>query len=270
MSAVSTDNSSMPDALVSLEISAGVATLCLRNGPKHNSLTLDLLKQLNACLSEIAEAAKQSPLNAVVLQAEGRSFSTGGDLKAFYQNIDNIETYAQNIVGQLNRAIMQMLRLPMPIISRVQGPVTGGSFGFILASDFVVMAESAFFAPYYVDVGFAPDGGWAAILPERIGCMRAKEVQFLNQHIDASTALEWGLVTKVAASEKLDEQIEQWLSTLSSKVGSSITATKRGILNEARLLNVQRALEEERKEFVKQVKTPEAKRGMALFLRQFS
>ncbi len=251
---------------VTLQMSDDVATIVLRNGAKHNSLTRPLLEQLNRCLSEVSS---RKDLSAVVIQAEGRSFSTGGDIKAFYENIDDIENYSRNLVGLLNQAIMQMLRLSTPIITRVQGPVTGGSFGLVLASDLVVMADSAFIAPYYVDVGFAPDGGWVAILPDRIGQSRAKEVQFLNSHINASTALSWGLVNKVAPKENLDTQVEDWTTTLQTKVSSSVRATKRGIQNEALLSRYQNALDNELIEFIKLAKTPEAKAGMEKFLSQF-
>lgn len=253
--------------LVRLDIDNGIATIVLQNGAKHNSLTLPVLEQLNHCLSEISHV---DDLTAVVLKAEGRSFSTGGDVKAFYKNIDDIENYSRNLVGLLNQAIMQMLRLSAPIICRVQGPVTGGSFGLILASDMVVMAETAFFAPYYVDVGFAPDGGWVAILPDRIGQNRAKEVQFLNQHIDARTALNWGLVNKVSPPKDLDSQVASWISTLQTKVATSVSATKRGIQNEALLSRYEKALDDERTEFIKLVQKPQTKLGMEKFLRQFS
>lgn len=253
--------------LVRLDIDNGIATIVLQNGAKHNSLTLPLLEQLNNCLSEVSNT---NDLSAVVLKAEGRSFSTGGDVKAFYKNIDDIENYSRNIVGLLNQAIMQMLRLSTPIIARIQGPVTGGSFGLILASDMVVMADTAFIAPYYVDVGFAPDGGWVAMLPDRIGQNRAKEVQFLNQHIDAKTALSWGLVNKVSSLRDLDAQVASWTSTLQAKVAASVSATKSGILNETLLSRYEKALDDERTEFIKLVKMPKTKLGMEKFLHQFS
>ncbi len=254
------------DDYVTLELSDDVATIVLRNGAKHNSLTLPLLEQLNRCLSDVS---RRKDLSAIVIQAEGRSFSTGGDIKAFYENIDDIENYSRSIVGLLNQAIMQMLRLATPIIARVQGPVTGGSFGLVLASDLVVIADSAFIAPYYVDVGFAPDGGWVAMLPDRIGQSRAKEVQFLNSHINADTALRWGLANSVTPKENLDDQVTLWVTTLQTKVRTSVQATKLGIQNEAFLSHCQNALDNELIEFIRLAKTPEAKIGMKKFLSQF-
>lgn len=254
------------DDFVTLDLSDDVATIVLRNGSKHNCLTRPLLEQLNRCLREVS---KREDLCAIVIQAEGRSFSTGGDIKAFYENIDDIENYSRSIVGLLNQAIMQMLRLSTPIIARVQGPVTGGSFGLVLASDLVVMADSAFIAPYYVDVGFAPDGGWVAMLPDRIGHSRAKEVQFLNRHINADTALGWGLANAVTSRENLDAQVKLWITILQTKVRTSVQATKRGIQNEAFLSRCQNALDNELIEFIRLAKTPEAKIGMKKFLNQF-
>ncbi|MFL0801706.1 MAG: enoyl-CoA hydratase/isomerase family protein [Agarilytica sp.] len=255
------------EELVKLELSDDIATITLNNPGRHNSLTIDLLKQLNERLEKLT---RNNAVKILILQAEGRSFSTGGDIKAFYAHADTILDYSQEIVGLLNQSILHMLRLPVPILTKIQGPVTGGSFGFVLASDLVVMDDSAFFAPYYVDVGFAPDGGWSAILPDRIGHNRAKAIQLLNTRIDSATALEWGLVTATCNNSALDSQINTWITTLREKVEQSLVATKQGINTAALIERYQRGLEEERQAFIKLASTPEAKQGMENFLSQFS
>ncbi len=249
--------------LVKLEINTDVATIVFQNALRHNCLTTDFLQQFLTCLQT---AKNTSELRAIIIKAEGRSFSTGGDLRAFYEHYDTIEAYSHKIVGLLNQTIMEMLQSDTPIISRVHGPATGGSFGFILASDLVVMADNAFFAPYYVDVGFAPDGGWTAILPERIGEHRAKSVQLLNTHIKADLALSWGLVDHVDSVDALDQHIDHWLNILRSKVTHETSFTKRNILDKSRLKHYQEKLEQERRFFIEAIIKPETKQGIAQFL----
>ncbi|MFX5937574.1 enoyl-CoA hydratase/isomerase family protein, partial [Acinetobacter baumannii] len=81
--------------------------------------------------------------------------------------------YAAALIGALTAVILRLLDLPCPLITALAGPVTGGSCGLVFTADLVVMGPRAFIQPYYVDVGFAPDGGWTALLPERIGPARA-------------------------------------------------------------------------------------------------
>ncbi len=260
-------NKNNNEGLVTLEVCGDIATITLNNPERHNSLTIELLKQLNDRL-EILSA--NSTVDILILKAKGRSFSTGGDINAFNAHADTIKDYSQEIVGLLNQSIIQMLCLPVPILTKIQGPVTGGSFGFVLASDLVAMDDSAFFAPYYVDVGFAPDGGWSAILPDRIGHHRAKAIQLLNTRIDATTALELGLVTATGHSDTLEPKIDEWIDTLRGKVGQALVATKQGVNTPELIERYQQGLENERQAFIKLAATPEAKRGMEKFLSQFS
>ncbi len=266
-SPLATHNKNNKEELVTLEVCGEIAKITLNNPDRHNSLTIKLLKTLNQHLEYISA---HHTVKILVLQAQGRSFSTGGDISAFNAHADTIQDYSQEIVGLLNQSIMQMLCLPVPILTKIQGPVTGGSFGFVLASDLVAMDDSAFFAPYYVDVGFAPDGGWSAILPDRIGHQRAKAVQLLNSRIDAKTALEWGLVTVTCKSSTLETQIEEWTQTLSGKVYQALVATKQRVNTPELIERYRHGLEEERQAFIKLASTPEAKQGMEEFLSQFS
>ncbi len=255
------------EGLVNLKVCDDIAYITLNNPNRHNSLTIPLLKTFNEYLESLYA---HDTVKIVVLQAEGRSFSTGGDINAFNVHVDTIHDYSQEIVGLLNQSIIHMLCLPTPILTKIQGPVTGGSFGFVLASDLVVMDDSAFFAPYYVDVGFAPDGGWSAILPDRIGHHRAKAIQLLNSRIDAESACEWGLVTATCDSDALDTQIDTWVETLRGKINQSLVATKQRVNTPELIERYKTSLEDERKMFIKLVGTQEAKRGMEKFLSQFS
>ncbi|MCW5773994.1 MAG: enoyl-CoA hydratase/isomerase family protein, partial [Rhodospirillaceae bacterium] len=163
-------------ALTTLCVKDGVGRITLNRPARHNSLIPELLESLER------DIAASAGLGAVVLAANGRSFSTGGDVAAFHTQTEiDRPAYSARIVGALNRVILALFDLPMPVIGRVQGPVTGGSLGLVLACDLVAVTPAAFFQPYYVDVGFSPDGGWTAILPDRIGPARAREVQLLNQ-----------------------------------------------------------------------------------------
>jgi hypothetical protein len=124
--------------LVLLDRSGPVAILTLNRPERHNSLVPPLLHEMLAALETIRT---QSAARAVVLQANSRSFSTGGDVRGFYNHIDALETYANTIVGLLNRVILALLDLPVPIVAAVHGIVTGGSLGLVLAADIVDFLE---------------------------------------------------------------------------------------------------------------------------------
>ena len=142
-----------------LDLDPPIGRLTLNRPTRHNSLVPDLLRQLLDGLDRIAGLAD---LGAVVLEASGASFSTGGDLQGFADHLDTLPAYADEVVGLLHQTMLAMQDLPLPIVAAVQGPVSGGSLGLVLAADMVLVSGRASFTPYYSQVGFSPDGGWTA------------------------------------------------------------------------------------------------------------
>jgi 2-(1,2-epoxy-1,2-dihydrophenyl)acetyl-CoA isomerase len=242
-----------------LQTANGVARLTLNRPDRHNSLVPALLDSLNADLDRLAA---MRDLRAVVLQGNGRSFSTGGDVAGFHAvPRGRRRAYAQGLVGSLNRAILGLLRLPVPVIARIHGPLTGGSLGLLLASDLSAITPQAFIQPYYTTVGFSPDGGWTALLPARIGAARAREIQLLNRRLSAQEALELGIVSACVAPDALDATIDGWLDRLTAMLPQSMARTKALLAADCAA-----ALEAELQQFLEQIDSEEADAGMARFL----
>ena len=156
----------MTESLVRQARDGDVAIVTLNRPARHNALVPELLTALLAALDDVAAGDAA----ALVLASEGRSFSTGGDLSGFLEHRESIGAYAERLVGLLNEVILALHRLPFPTVCAVSGQVCGGSLGLLLACDRVVMQQDAGIAPWYRAVGFSPDGGWAAMLPEVIFC----------------------------------------------------------------------------------------------------
>ncbi|MCI0476326.1 MAG: enoyl-CoA hydratase/isomerase family protein, partial [Anaerolineales bacterium] len=115
-------------ALVLIEREGAIATLTLNRVERHNSLVPEFLRAMLDALDVI----KQSDARVAILQANGGSFSTGGDVRAFFDHRDDIVAYSNEIVGLLNQVIGAMIALPIPIVGAVHGIVTGGSLGLVL------------------------------------------------------------------------------------------------------------------------------------------
>ncbi len=242
---------------VALKQVDGVAMLTLDRPERCNALNDDLLADLNAALDRL-----ENP-RVLVLRASGRHFSTGGDVARFAQEVaaGTGRTYAQAVVGGLNRAILRLASLPCPVLAQVQGALTGGALGLVLAADLVAMDRRAFVQPFYSVVGFAPDGGWTAMLPARIGAHRARAIQLLNQRISADQALTLGLAQ--AVNDDPGVVIGDWLSTLRGHIPGALAITKRLTVD---LPALETALDAERAAFVERIETDEVRDGMARFL----
>jgi enoyl-CoA hydratase/carnithine racemase len=249
--------------LVILERVGPVAVLTLNRAERHNSLVPEFLEEM---LSALETIRAQPGVRAVVLQANGRSFSTGGDVRGFYEHLDDLETYAGEMVGLLNKVILAMVELPVPIVAAVHGIVTGGSMGLVLGSDIVLVAPEASFTPYYSVVGFSPDGGWTALLPAIVGLKRTGEVLMRNQTITAEQAVAWGLASRIVPEDRIREGALNMARDLAAMKAGSIGHTK-AFLGPA-CSDLAARLEAERTRFVQQIGTEEARQGIEAFLGQ--
>lgn len=238
-----------------------IARITLNRPERHNSLVPELLSELRAAI----DRCRRDQPAVMVLDAAGRSFSTGGDVAGFYDTpAEHRQHYAASVVGELNRAILDLLALPLPTIVVVHGMVTGGSLGLVLACDIAVAGPRASFAPWYTVVGFSPDGGWSALLPERIGRGRALDIQLCNRTVKAPEAFDIGLVQYLSAGDEALTQALSLAGQIRSRQRASVARTL--TLTRPDPARIAGALEQEYRQFLEQIGSVEADQGMAAFL----
>lgn len=239
------------------------AFLTLDRAGRANSLVPEFVDQLNDRLDALASGE----IAGVVLQSAGKFFSSGGDIEGFASHSGSaLLDYADHVVGSLQRAVLKLYAMPVPVITRLQGGVTGGAAGLVFAADLVAMDEKAFIQPYYSEVGFAPDGGWTTLLAEKLPVGRAFAVQALNSRLSAEEALALGLANQLAPVNELDSVVDCWLETLSAKKRQTIQATKRLLRSEEGIARMKSGLEAERRAFLELISLPETASGMERFL----
>lgn len=246
--------------LVLSETLGPIAIVTLNRPQRHNALIPELLQELLAALDRLNG---MSELRALVLQANGRSFSTGGDVRAFYEHGADRRAYAETIVGLLNQAILALIDLPVPVVAAVHGIVTGGSIGLVLASDIVLVAPEVTFTPFYTTVGYSPDGGWTGLLPAIIG-KRAAEALMLDRPISADEAVSLGLANRIVRAAAIRDEARAVAGAIARQKPGSMKRTKQLLWGSRDLIAAR--LEAERVQFVEHITSLEAEQGMAAFL----
>ncbi|MEJ2411021.1 MAG: enoyl-CoA hydratase-related protein, partial [Novosphingobium sp.] len=160
-------------------------------------------------------AAKEA--RAVLLTGEGNGICSGANLVAVQ---DMLTDPMRDVGGQLDRVfnpvIMAIKRMEQPVITAIRGPAAGYGAGLAAAGDVVLMADNAFFFCAFCHVGLVPDGGATYLLAQAVGRVRAMRMMLLGEKIDAETALDWGLATKVVPEADLDSEAMTLAKTIAS------------------------------------------------------
>src|SRR5277367_3393283 len=146
-------------------------------------------------------------IRCVVLTGAGRAFSAGGDIKAMRARegafagsaVDLRDTYRRNI----HRIVRAIYGLEVPSIAAVNGAAIGLGCDVACMTDIRIAADTARFGVTFLKIGLVPGDGGAWLLPRTIGMSRAAELLFTGDIIDAATAAEWGLVSRVVPADTL-------------------------------------------------------------------
>lgn len=181
-------------------------------------------KMTEDILEALVEAKNDSNIRAIVLTGEGLSFSAGADLSAR----DNkwSDTEAALIEGYLP-SLKEIMEMPKPIISAVNGAAAGIGSAYAMACDLTVMSEEAYILQAFSNIGLIPDGGANWFLTNTVGYKLAYQIAIEGERIDAKRCLELGLVNKVVAGEKLLAEAISWADKLSLRSSQSLSLTKK-------------------------------------------
>lgn len=183
-----------------------IATVTLNRPKAHNAMSRALIQDMKAAVSALDA---DDDVGAIVLTGADPAFCAGVDLKELGSL--EPEIIAQAVLPPAgDRGPFASVSSPRrtPLICAVNGPCVTGGLEVALAGDILLASERATFADTHARVGVMPSWGMSVLLPERIGRGRALQMSLSGDYIDAATACEWGLVTKVVAHDSLLEEAE--------------------------------------------------------------
>ncbi len=183
---------------IEVSVENRVATVTLNRPDRSNALGARIVEELERALDEIEGSGD---LRALILTGAGeKAFCSGADLKE-RREMNADERWAHN--RALNSFAEHLARLQIPTIAAINGLALGGGFEISLACDLRIAADHAEFALPEVGLGIVPGAGGTQRLPRLIGPSKAKELILTARRIDASTALEMGIINNIAPKDAL-------------------------------------------------------------------
>jgi enoyl-CoA hydratase len=181
----------------------GIRTITLHRPEKRNAMTREMREEIARLAAEVDA---DPDVAVVVLTGTDPAFSAGVDLAEIGSGraADAVPRSADD--GPRPRpanpgAALRAVRTP--VIAAVNGACFTGALEIALSCDVIVASERATFGDTHARFGLMPYWGMSALLPERVGRARARELSLTGRTVDAVEAARIGLVEHVVAHEEL-------------------------------------------------------------------
>ncbi|MCL5015314.1 MAG: enoyl-CoA hydratase/isomerase family protein [Firmicutes bacterium] len=190
-----------------------IAIITLNRPEKLNSLNPEMMELLERYVNQIEEDPQ---VRAVIIQGNGKAFSTGADLNAIPLDRANPITTEQ-FLRRWYRSINRLATCSKPSIARVHGYVLAGGLELMMACDLAVATLDCKIGDQHTNFGLIPGGGSTQRLPRLIGERRAKWLLYSGAWVTGQIAHDWGLVNEAVPTEKLDQTVLSMAQRLSEK-----------------------------------------------------
>jgi enoyl-CoA hydratase len=201
--------------LTSLE--NGIYIITVNRPDKMNALNKDVMADLDTAVNEI-ETNKEIKA-AIITGAGTKAFVAGADISEFI-GLNKEEGQALAKKGQ--DIFLRIENCPKPVIAAVNGFSLGGGCELAMACHFRIGSDNAKFGQPEVNLGLIPGYGGTQRLVHLIGKGRALELLMTGNMIDASIALEYGLVNHVVPQDDLLPKAKMILEQIIAKAPLAI------------------------------------------------
>jgi 2-(1,2-epoxy-1,2-dihydrophenyl)acetyl-CoA isomerase len=241
------------------ELRDGAAWFTLSQPDRGNPVDLTLATDLR----EAVARAREDDARVVVLEAEGRFFSVGGDVSAMGAAEDP-SAFITELADTLHEGVLGLMALDAVVVSVVRGTAAGAGFPLAAAADVVLASSEARFTLAYTKIGLTPDGG-SSLLAATVGLHRALSWALLNPVLSAADLQAAGVVTSVHAPEELDAARDKVVAQLLAGSRSAQVGAKH-LLRGRAASDAAAALDAETARIAEAAGSPDGREGVRAFL----
>jgi len=204
----------------------GIVRLTISNPDKRNALDHPILDAISATLSQLG--APDSRARCVVVTGAHDMFSAGYDIGEIPD--DEFEERAERLVAHpFTEAIDALEAFPYPTLAVLPGHTIGGGLELALSCDLRVAKDQIKLGMPPAKLGLVYSHTGLRRFIDAIGAARTRELFLLGSYIDAATALQWGLVNRVAPAAQLEQTSLELAAELAGNAPLSQTGNKRVI-----------------------------------------
>ena len=224
----------MGEPVIRTEVQGDLGLLILNRPQVRNSLNLEAY----AAIPEAVASLEQAGVKVIVVRGAGeKAFGAGSDISEFPSL-----RFGREAAVRYNRveedALVALAETPLPTVAMVLGFCVGGGLEVAVACDLRLAGEGARFGATPAKLGVAFSRQNIERLCYLVGPANAKELLFAGELIDASRALQIGLVNRITADESLEEETLGLARTIAQNAPLSVREMKRVVNDWARVEEV--------------------------------
>ncbi|WP_405137812.1 enoyl-CoA hydratase/isomerase family protein [Nocardia sp. NBC_01388] len=211
----------LPDA-VSVRVEGPIRVVVLDRPDELNAVDEDMHWALANVWRQLAA---DHEARVVILTGAGPAFSAGGDLDWITSFLEDPAARNESI-REGAQIIEEMLRFPLPVIAAINGAAVGLGASLAILSDIALISERAYLADPHIAVGLVAGDGGAAFWPLLTPILRTREYLFTGDRIDARTAVQLGLASRVVPDNELLPAAYRLAERLAKQPVQALRSTK--------------------------------------------
>jgi len=185
---------------VTYRVEDHVAVITLNRPEQRNALNFDAYDRLERAFRQ---AVRDPDARCVIVTGADPAFCSGDDVREIMAGPRPAIPPPPTVRHAPTPAAMAALECDKPVIAAVNGAAVGWGMELALMADIRVASERAKFGELFVLRGLCSDVPGIGRLAHLVGRERAAEMLFTGDVIDASTAEQWGLVSRLVPHDEL-------------------------------------------------------------------
>ena len=245
--------------VIEVRTEAGKVGIITLNRPKQlNALNDQLMDELGHALQAFDADEK---IGCMIVTGSEKAFAAGADIGAMAK-YSFADVYKSDYIG---RNWEQIRAIRKPVIAAVSGFALGGGCELAMMCDFIIAADNARFGQPEIKLGVIPGAGGTQRLPRAVGKAKAMDMALTGRMMDAQEAERAGLVSRVVALDKLQDEALAAALAISDFSQIAVMAAKESV-NRAFESGLSDGVMFERRLFHALFATSDQKEGMDAFV----
>lgn len=245
--------------LIKTRVENGVMFVVMNRADKMNAITQAMYLGMTQAFQQ---ARENDSVRAVLLAAEGDSFTAGNDI-ADFMRLGQVDG---NLVdSDVFKFLKALADLDKPLVAAVRGRAVGVGLTMLLHCDIVVVAKDAKLSAPFINLALVPEAASTLLMPRVIGHPRAFELFALGETIDGGQAYEWGLANRAVPMAAVEAVARDFAERLAQRAPNAVRQTKRLMRDAEGMWDL---MQREGEIFSNQMKSPEALEAFTAFMQK--